>query len=74
MMFKKKGDKNMEIGDKVIIRDDLKKLDYQKYDIVLEMLQYTGKEAIINEKINEDRFLISIDNYWSWHKDLLIMQ
>jgi len=64
----------MKIGDKVIIKSDLKSgEDYNNVDFVEEMVKYLGKEAIIVEIVYSDwQYGLDIDdNLFSWSNEML---
>lgn len=54
-------------GDKVIIKKDLNESRFlEELDVVPEMIQHAGKEAIIME-VKDDCYKLDIDNEnWSW--------
>lgn len=63
-----------KVGDIVKIREDLDKFykfgDINKFDIVDDMLKYSGKEATVTGVNN--RLHLDIDNgKWSWQYDLV---
>jgi len=63
-----------KIGDKVIIKSDLKSgEDYNNVDFVEEMTKYLGKEATIVEIIYTDwQYGLDIDNnHFSWTNEML---
>lgn len=62
------------VGDRVKISDDLKKLGAEHLDIVVDMLRFAGKEAVVTDGwvCGKEIFLIDIDNgVFAWHEDLL---
>jgi hypothetical protein len=61
----------MEVGQKVKIVDSFEGLDYNELDIVPEMKQFLGREAIIKEVVIDACFLDIDYECWRWHKDLL---
>ena len=64
----------MKIGDKVIIKSDLKSgEDYNNVDFVEEMTKYLGKEATIVEIVYTDwQYGLDIDNnHFSWTSEML---
>jgi len=64
----------MKIGDKVIIKSDLKSgEDYNNVDFVEEMVKYLGKEATIIEIVYTDwQYGLDIDNnHFSWTSEML---
>jgi len=64
----------MKVGDKVKIKSDLKVgYDYEGSELVEEMVQYLGKEAIIAEVLHTDwEYGLDIDdNEWSWTTEML---
>lgn len=69
----------MKIGDKILITEDLeaKMIQNPEFDIVVEMLEFVGKEATITGQDEqwEDWFFLDVDNgHWYWRKDLLILK
>jgi len=63
----------MEVGRKVIIVDNLKELrDSGENDIVFDMLEYAGKEAVITRINMDNTFELDIDNrVWGWYPNMI---
>lgn len=64
------------IGDKVIIKNNLITNEYYKYDYIIneDMVQYNGQIAIVTyvDIINNEYYLLSIDDgEWCWTNDML---
>ena len=63
----------MKVGTKVLIVDNLKELRGAKHDIVWDMVEYAGKEAIITKiLIENEKYELDIDGgAWTWYSNLI---
>lgn len=59
----------IQVGDKVKIKPDLKKGNYDGIEVVEDMLEFRGKTVRI-EDVLERRYKIQGDDYYSWTDDM----
>lgn len=60
---------NLEIGDKVVIKEDLTCGKYGKVLVTNHMVEYAGLTATLLEEKHPGVFNIDLDNKtWAWHK------